>query len=165
MISSRHYTTYLDTVSISSCTKSHWCRSSLLTQSFCILMTEFTLHTLKVTQMIYKISAHNFERVHYFFSARVTCCLQHVLQLTWCFFSAINTEEFHLSSFVLNPHPATTFSIMRSQHYAINIDMPYQHPILKNKLLKACWIILTQIFLNALCLQKWILQLAQESWD
>lgn len=49
-----------------------------------------------------------------------------VLQLAECFFSATNAEEFNLSCLVLNPHPATTFSIIRPQHYAINIDIPHQ---------------------------------------
>lgn len=73
-----------------------------------------------------------------------------------------------LKSFVhlsLNPRLAVTFSIMRSQYYAINIDIPYQRLLLENKLLKGCWIILTEMFFNALCLQKWMLWPAGESWD
>lgn len=80
-----------------------------------------------------------------------------VRQPAECFFAAINGERFRLSSSALNPQPAMTFRIMRSQCFAINIDIPYQHPISENKLLKTCWIILTELFLNTHCLQKWML--------
>lgn len=70
------------------------------------------------------------------------------------FFPARNVEEFRLSSSALNQHARMTFSIMRSQYYVINIDIHYQHFISQNKLVKACWIILTELFLNTFSPQK-----------